>query len=393
MSTTRNAVILAGVPTANPWLFRRAPFPVGDPTAYIEIGANGSRESFLILRDIEMDRAKQAGVAMHVHSPRDFAPAPPERLSGDRETATAQAAAELLVRKGVREVWTDRSLPMIFAWAIERAGIALRCDPEMGVLERRAKSAREVDALRAAQKIAEECVRWTCERIAAAKAGADGALTLEGEPLTSERMRSMLNVWLLGRGAEPCTDAIIACGTQGGDCHERGSGRLFTAQPVIVDIWPRDPRSRYYGDCTRTVVHGPIERADPVVREMHAAVAGAKRAAIEATLAGVTGEQVHAAASGVFVAKGFGVGAPPKGATGKSSAAYAHGTGHGVGLDVHEPPLLAESGPALITGDCVTIEPGLYSHALGGVRIEDMVIVRGDGCENLNSISEGLTWA
>lgn len=391
MASELSAIILAGVPTANPWLFRRVPFPVGDPVVLIEVGAGPTRESFLILREIEMDRAKRAGLATHVHSPKDFEPR--GGLSGDREAATAQAAAELLARKGVREVRTDRSLPMIFAHALGERGIAVRCEPEMGVLERRAKSEREVEALRAAQRIAERCVRWTCERIASASAGRDGVLMMDGSPLTSERVRAALNVWLLGEGAEPCTDAIIACGAQGGDCHERGSGALVTAQPIIVDIWPRDPRSRYYGDCTRTVVHGPLDRADPTLVEMHAAVAEAKRAAIGATRAGATGETVHSATCAAFGARAFGTGLPPRGARGKASATFAHGTGHGVGLDVHEPPLLDKGGPPLVVGDCVTIEPGLYSHALGGVRIEDMVIVREGACENLNTIAEGLTWA
>jgi Xaa-Pro aminopeptidase len=69
-----------------------------------------------------------------------------------------------------------------------------------------------------------------------------------------------------------------------------------------------------------------------------------------------------------------------------------HGTGHGVGLDVHEPPLLDFGGPKLVVGDALTIEPGLYCKAIGGVRVEDMVIVTADGCENLNTLPEGLEW-
>ena len=69
-----------------------------------------------------------------------------------------------------------------------------------------------------------------------------------------------------------------------------------------------------------------------------------------------------------------------------------HGTGHGIGLDVHEPPLLDDGGPALVVGDALTIEPGLYCRAIGGVRVEDMVIVTETGHENLNQLPEGLDW-
>jgi Xaa-Pro aminopeptidase len=70
-----------------------------------------------------------------------------------------------------------------------------------------------------------------------------------------------------------------------------------------------------------------------------------------------------------------------------------HGTGHGLGLEVHEPPLLAIGGPELVEGDVVTIEPGLYGKRYGGVRVEDMVVVLKDGCENFNRLHEGLDWS
>lgn len=392
------AILLGGVPAANPWLLRRCRFVVGDPAAYLDLPrAGGGRETIFILREIELDRARAANSADHVHGYGEFAPSGPAPwgvtpLASDRDIRVAQAAAECLRRRGVREVWTDRSLPMVFAPILAAAGVALRCDPEMGVLERRAKTEAEVSALRAAQRTAEECVRFACEFIARADAGRGGALSLAGEPLTSERVRAELNIWLMRRGAEPCASAIVAGGAQGGDCHEKGSGPLRTGEPVIIDIWPQDPKSRFYGDCTRTVVHGREGDIPPQVRAMHAAVAEAKRAAIAATRAGVTGNEVHEAACAVFRARGFGIGLPPADAP-AAYVGYAHGTGHGVGLDVHEPPLLDAGGPALVEGDCLTIEPGLYGHAVGGVRIEDMVIARRGGCENLNTIPEGLTWA
>ncbi len=380
--------IWGGVPAHNPWLLHRTRFVVGDPVAYISLpnGAN-KPESFFILREIELERAKKSANATHVHAYSDFTPK--SGLSGDRETATAQSAAECLTRKGVKEIWTDRSLPMLYTHILKAAGIEVHCDPELGVLERRSKTAQEVEYLRAAQNLTEKAVRMACEMIAQAKPDASGVLTSGGAPLTSERVKSAINVFLLEH-AFSTSDSIVAGGPQGGDCHHRGAGPLRTGQPVIVDIFPMDPASHYFGDCTRTVVHGAVP---PDIAEMHAAVLEAKRAAINATRIGVTGQQVHEAACAVFKNLGFGMGLPPRDTPGKPGATYAHGTGHGVGLDVHEPPLLDKGGPALVEGDCLTIEPGLYSHTLGGIRIEDMVIVRAHGVDNLNSLPEGLTWA
>lgn len=377
------AEILAGAPLHNPWLYRRAPFHMGDPMALISLPGDGVHA---ILRDIELGRFRQAKIADHAYAPREFEPK--GGLSGDREEATAQAAAEFLVRKGVKEIWTDRSLPMLFAHEIGERGVEVRCDPMLGVLERRAKTEKEVEHLRAAQSLTEQAVRYACEMIASAEAGKGGILRRDGETLTSESVMAEINIWLLRHGMGTST-SIVAGGTQGADCHNRGTGPLKTGELIIIDVFPMHTASRYFGDCTRTVVHGDVP-ADAA--RMHEAVVKAKADAIGATRAGVSGEDVHNAASSAIRAAGFEMGLPGPGDS-ESRAAMVHGTGHGVGLEVHEPPLLDVGGPELVVGDCLTIEPGLYRPDLGGVRVEDMVIVTQDGCVNLNSIPEGLTWA
>lgn len=125
---------------------------------------------------------------------------------------------------------------------------------------------------------------------------------------------------------------------------------------------------------------------------MHATVRNAHTAGVNATRAGVTGEDVHRATIRAIQEGGFDVGLP-NGDSPDSYCAMTHGTGHGIGLDVHEPPLLDMKGPILLAGDALTIEPGLYRHDLGGVRIEDMVVVTDDGCINLNNLSDELVWS
>jgi Xaa-Pro aminopeptidase len=158
---------------------------------------------------------------------------------------------------------------------------------------------------------------------------------------------------------------------------------------VIVDIFPMVNATHYHGDCTRTVVHGKVP---PAVAAMHAAVLEAKDAAEAAVRPGASGEDVHLAAIGVIERHGYATGLPAPD-TDPSFTSMVHGTGHGIGLEVHEPPLLDRKGPALVRGDVLTIEPGLYCRAIGGVRVEDMVIVTETGCENINRLPTGLTWA
>jgi Xaa-Pro aminopeptidase len=377
---------MAGIPQVNSALYHRIRFSVGDPAAFLELPSEaGANRSVLILRDIEMVRARRSARADQVACPADFEP--DGGLSGDRETATAQAAAECLLRAGVSKVTADRTLPLIFAELVRQAGIHVECDLELGVAGRRSKDEQEIAWIREAQRVTEGAVEMACHLIASADARGDGVLIHDGEPLTSERVRAAVDHWLLDRGySNP--PSIVAGGPAGSDCHDEGHGELRTGEPVIVDIFPRNRGTLYNGDCTRTVVHGEVPEN---IRKMHTAVREAKAAATAAVRAGVTGEEVHRATTDSVTRQGFAVGLP----TDQSPDTYCaitHGTGHGLGLDVHEPPLLDLKGPALVEGDVVTIEPGLYCRILGGVRVEDVVAVTDDGCENLGSLHEGLEW-
>jgi len=383
--TKQTVTLLAGIPARNMGLYHRIRFLVGDPVALIEFSEGGRSASTLILRDIEMDRARSHARVDRVACPAEY---PPERgLSGDRETATAQAAAEFLRRAGCNRVVADRSLPLIYAQILRDAGVDVECDLELGLQTRRAKDAAEVELLREAQAVTEASMEMACRMVVRATADASGVLHSDGEPLTSERVRAAVDVWLLQRGyTNP--GAIVAGGPSGADCHYAGSGPLRTGEPVIIDIFPQNRATLYNGDCTRTVVNGDISDE---LRRMHAAVVQAKAAGIAAVRAGVTGEQVHEATTAVIQRHGYSIGLPAADAP-DSYCAMVHGTGHGVGLEVHEPPLLDKRGPQLIVGDAVTVEPGLYTKAIGGVRVEDMVVVTADGCDNLNRLPEGLDW-
>lgn len=378
--------IIAGVPGINMALYHRIRFKAGDPAAIIDVPGQGSA---LIIRDVELERARKMVKATRHIAPGDMVP--PDGLSGDRPTATAQATAEFVVRAGLKEIWADRTLPLIFAHHLAERGVKVHYDPELGVRQRRSKDEQEVAWLREAQKNTEDAIQMACRLIARASAGPDGALAHEGAPLTADRVRAEIDMFLMKRGYGD-SESIIAGGREGGDCHNRGAGVLRTGEPIIVDVFPRSKATLYVGDCTRMVVHGREEDIPPVIKKMHAVVAEAKAAAIAATRAGTTGEAVHRVVIGVMAKHGYPMGLP-KPTDSPDRIAMVHGTGHGLGLDLKEQPLLDLGGPELVEGDAVTIEPGLYAPSIGGMRLEDMVIVRAHGCDNLNSLHEGLTWA
>lgn len=378
-----SARLLAGIPSENPALFHRVRFAVGDPAAWIEIQTAEATERIFIVRDIEVDRARAVVAADRVVPPAHFAPS--SGLSGDRATATAQSVAECLVRAGVKTVTTDRTLPYIFAWHVQQAGIALEYSAEMGVLERRVKDAQEIEWLGAAQRVTEDAILMACQTVARATADRAGVLQHDGSPLTSERLRQAISVYLLERGFSNHHDSIVASWPHSADCHERGSGELKTEQAVIVDIFPQDMRTRYWGDCTRTVVHGAV---NDDLKSMHAAVVAAKAAACAALVPGASADSVHAATTSTLQKHRY------QFARGQicDEPVMPHGTGHGVGLEVHEPILLDEKGGTLLEGEVFTVEPGLYGRRTGGVRVEDMLVVQRGTPKNLNRLPEGLEW-
>lgn len=378
-------LVRAGIPSDNRNFYHRIRFLAGDPGAIIDWPVeDGKRKSTLIIRNIEVDRARQHARADEVYSPQHFVA--PTDLLPDHELAAAQGLAACLKKHGARAAIADRSMPLIFADLLKQNGIQVFCDPALGVMERRAKDAQEIEYLRQAQADTEKAIEYVCRLIARAPANRDGVLQHDGAALTSERVRAMTDIFLLNLGyTNP--DSIIAAGPIASDCHHHGTGEIRTGQPVIVDIFPTSKKTLYAGDCTRTVVHGDIPDA---VKKMHADVAAAKRAATAVVKAGASGHEVHQATKETLQSLGNHIGFSDLAKPGQSF--IPHGTGHGVGLSVHEPPLLTDHGDILIPGDALTIEPALYNLAIGGVRIEDMVIVTETGCDNLNQLPEGLVW-
>lgn len=386
---SKTATLLAGIPLENPAFYHRIRFGVGDPAAWLSIRDSASTKSEaahteFLLRDIEMDRARKQVKVDKISCPADYTPS--GGLSGDRATATAQAVAECLLRADVERVITDRTLPFIFAWHIQQVGIAVEYSPELGVLDRRTKDAQELQWLSDAQRVTEDAMLMACQTVARATANRDGHLEHGGSLLSSERLQKMISTFLLDADYANPHGAIVACTPDTADCHERGSGPLRTGEAVIIDIFPQSNATHYCGDCTRTVVHG--DPKDELVR-MHAAVVAAKAAASAAARVGATADDVHSATKAAITEHGFRF---ERGVVSDQEAVMPHGTGHGIGLEVHEPILLDDNGGVLLENEVLTIEPGLYCRAHGGVRVEDIIVITAGQPRNLNQLPEGLDW-
>jgi Xaa-Pro aminopeptidase len=245
----------------------------------------------------------------------------------------------------------------------EKLGEGTELLPAGGEVEklRRVKDDEELRAIAEASKLAEAAWTWALERGFRGRSERDVALATEA------KIREL--------GGEPSFPAIVATGPNGALPHaEPGERTIGEGELVVFDMGAK--LDGYCSDGTRTFAIGePGEKG----REVYETVLAAQLAALAAIEAGPSGEEIDKIARDVIAAAGYG-------------EAFGHALGHGVGLEVHEGPRLAQkSADVLAPGEVVTVEPGIYLAGELGVRIEDFVVVREEGCENLSKLPKDLT--
>lgn len=347
---------------------------VPDPFIFLRIRGEDS----VVMSDLEIDRARRHARRCQVISLTDCQ----KKLcrAGKSSAGLAGVAALLLKQQGVRTVSVPASFPLGYAVALEKSGI--KAVPRSGGLfpQRETKSAAEVKQLAAALAMAEAGMAAGIEALRAARIGRGRRLMLRGAPLTSERLRAIIDTAVLQAGGLPA-NTIVAGGIQACDPHERGSGPLRAHEPIILDIFPRSQASGYFGDITRTVVKG---RATEAARKLYATVFDGQKSAFDKVRAGVPTRDVHAAVLDLFNARGY-----KTGQRNSRMEGFFHGTGHGLGLEIHEAPRMGvTSAGQLKSGQVVTVEPGLYYPGVGGVRLEDVAVVQRNGARNLTKFEK-----
>ncbi len=347
-----------------------------DPLVFLD---HGTRR-VLLVSALEMGRAQALaaqtpGGRLTVATPDSLG------LKGRQRRSLGEWAAALLRHEGVRAVRVPPGFPLGTAERLRARGCRVTVEREALYPRRTVKTALELARIAECQRAAVAALRAAVARLRAAPIGSDGTLRDGRGPLTAEAVKAAIHTTLLARGTW-CRDVIVAGGAAGADPHARGTGVLRAGEAIVIDIFPQHMEHGYWGDLTRTVVRG---RAAPALRRQYRAVRAAHAAALAAVRAGAPVARVHAAAADTLAARGFETGivdGRPEG--------FIHSTGHGVGLEIHEAPSLAPLDGRLKAGQVVTIEPGLYYRATGGVRIEDTVVVTRTGHRLLAKAPHGF---
>lgn len=368
-SQAHKAIVFIAASELDSNLYYATKFIAPDPFIYLEIKG----ERILIMNDLEMDRAKSQAAVDQVMSYSEI-----ERRARDHGVAAPGSVdiIHVVLREAkIKHVLVPANFPFSHGARLQELGYQVHAKQDPFYERRVVKTAEEVQHIEATQRVTEKAVAAAHEMLRRASITND-ELWLDGAPLTSERVKKLINVKLMEQDCV-AQHTIVAGGEQACDPHHEGSGTLPAHRSIIFDVFPRSAASRYYADMSRTVVRGTPSQE---LKRLFQTVKDAQEEAMTKIKDGADGIKIHRGICERFEKAGY-----KTGLVNGRMQGYFHGTGHGVGLDIHEPPRISRTGSLLQEGHVVTVEPGLYYPGLGAVRIEDMVLVTSDGCRNLTN--------
>ncbi|MBN1784277.1 MAG: aminopeptidase P family protein [Candidatus Bathyarchaeota archaeon] len=345
-------------------------------------------DPLIVVNQMEFPRAQKQSIVKAVKSYTEYNYLKTLKTTKNPQLGTMKFIAEVVQKEVDAEtrICVPPNFPVIAADVLRSEGLII--NPMFGMIEeaRETKDSNEIEEIKTVQAISEKITSQAIELVADSDVGSNRTLQLKGETLTVGRLKSFFGTKLLENGCLPEEDIIVACGTKSSDPHYTGEpeDKLKADQPIILDIYPRSIKKRYWTDMTRTVVK---RKAPDKLKQMFDAVFEAKNASLDAIQAGALGSQVYDVCCDVLEKAGYETTRGGKNVT----VGMTHSLGHGVGLQIHESPRMNElSMFPLKEHNVVTVEPGLYDPQIGGVRLEDIIEVTKSGYSNLTKMETQL---
>ena len=347
-------------------------FWAGDPFIFLQ--QNGKRT--IVLTDLEMGRGRKTAKVDEFASFNELE----REVQGNSKQAPPfeKVLAHFLRKRGVKSATVPANFGLGYARELAKDDVELSMADGLFWPAREAKTDEELKLIGRALRITEAGMKRAMDVLKASKPKGK-KLMWSGKPLTSELLRAEIDTTILRAGGV-AMNTICAGGDQACDPHERGHGPLHANSLIILDIFPRDAQTGYWGDMTRTVVRG---RASEAQHKLWQTVKDGQELALREIKAGVDGMKIHKAIQALFKKRGY-----PTEVRKGVNVGFFHGTGHGLGLEIHEYPRVQKV--VLKERQVVTVEPGLYYPGLGGVRIEDVVVVTKEGSKILSKFPKSL---
>jgi Xaa-Pro aminopeptidase len=378
-----DAILIYGDTERSAALRHEVPLAIMDPFLFVE--HDGSKT--ILTNSLEHDRLARVLPEAELVLVNDLGYFDLIREGVPRHQAELEVVTRAVRRAGIEAAVVPPDLPVAVADRLRADGVELTVDYAAFERRRRSKTPAELAGIRRAQTVAEAAMAEAA-RVLREADRVDGRLERAGAPLTAEDVRQAIRDVCSARGA-PAPPDIMVTSTLSGGGHDPGSGPLPADLPIAIDLWPRDEETGCWADMTRTFVAGTVSPEVATLRDVVRDAIETVRAAVRP---GVTGRELYDLAAGIVERAGH-----PTLRTAEPGQTLRHGfyfgLGHGVGLEVHEAPGLGLSGTEpLVAGDVIAIEPGIEGlPGIGGVRLEDLLIVTEDGSETLTDFPYDLT--
>ena len=366
-------VLIHGDTVRDPAIRHEVPLMVPDPFLYAEVGD----ERHVVVSSLERSRIEALGSGLTVHAFEEFGYDDLVSSGKGREDAVLEVLVRAAGSFGLTSATVPGDFPLELADRLRATGVTLEVGRNVFEARRRVKSAAELAGIRRAQAAAHDGMRAAAELLGRAERSGSG-LVADGEPLTCELVKDAIRA-AVARGGASADALIVAHGAQSASGHDMGSGPIKPDEPVVIDLWPMDLESACYADMTRTFVIG---QAPAELRKYFDLTRESLARSLDAVRPGVPGSEVFRISCEPYEQAGL----PTQlnKAPGQVlEEGYFHSLGHGVGLEVHEAPVLGRAPDVLVAGDVITLEPGCYRPGFGGCRLEDLVLVTEDGAELL----------
>ncbi len=365
--SSKSALMMYAASEYDSNLYYAVKFSVPDPFPYFRIGG----KSIILMSDLELGRSQKQAKVDEVISYSDIQVK--ARKEGAERPGVADVSAYFLKSKKVHKIQVPDNFNLGLADALRKRGIEVEGKPDPFFEERVYKSAQEVEMITASLRCTEAAIHKLENLLRESKIKGK-KISYRGQWVTSELLKKVLNVSMMENNCVG-SHTIVASGNQGCDPHNEGTGPVWAHQSLIVDVFPRSGDTFYYADITRTFVKG---KASPALKAQYEAVKVAQEKGIGMVAPGINGKDVHQTIMRDMEGRGY-----KTERRDGTMVGFFHGTGHGLGLDVHEPPRVNSSDHVLKKGEVVTVEPGLYYPGVGAVRIEDLLVVTEKGNKNL----------
>jgi Xaa-Pro aminopeptidase len=369
------ATVLVAASEGDSNMLYAAGFFVPDPFIFFQ----HKKTTYVVMSDLEVDRAKKQAHADRVLSLSQYQKK--LRRTGKASPGIIDVLDLLFRERGIRSLIVPANFSALLADQLRAKGFSVQIKRDPFFAEREIKTREEVKNIAESLRVARLGLEAGIRALKRSKIGRDGYLHLNGSRLTSETLKTIVNTTIMAQGWLP-SHTIISSGNQCVDPHHEGTGPIRAHSSIIFDIFPRSQKTGYFGDLSRTVVRG---RASEKLKEIYATVQAGQQIGFDLIRDGIDGKKVHQKILDLFAARGFRTGR----INGRMQG-FFHGTGHGLGLDIHEPPRIAPVEATLRTGHVVTVEPGLYYLGVGGVRLEDVVVITSTGNRNLTDCQQFL---